>query len=168
MSLISKRSARLAEIDRTIADRRSFEAYLEGQNSAPGFWKDTTNLIAELLAEVGRLDREKETLDPNDDPNDEERVSPAEALQALHRIGEELKIVAQVIAEKLIDHGRQKAPADNAGLPCLYCGEKLERVKIERVSPETSEKEELVDVRVSSRMKRSDLSALRQLLRSFY
>jgi hypothetical protein len=56
-------------------------------------------------------------------------IKVSEALAALKKLSgaeQDLTTLAQFIAERHV----AEAPPENTGLPCLYCGERLQRVNV--------------------------------------
>lgn len=164
MSLISQRTWRLAEIEKFIRDRQAIEAEWKSQERAcpdavrsatacPGLDEEhvkATAVMAELLAALDSADVDETISDP----------SPKLVLEALGRIHRDLKIVSQAVAERVVN----KAPAENAGLPCPYCQEKLPRMDLKRLFVNG---EEVVDVRVSCRANKKELLAITRFLKTF-
>ena len=108
-----------------------------------------------------------------DQPANDARVTVAHALKALTRIREEavsrnalallqsqendLSTLAQFIAER----SQEVAPAENTGLPCVYCGEKLKRLDVQKDDAGD------VVVRISTKVKPSEIKALAKILTMF-
>lgn len=158
MSLINKRTWRLAEIEKMILDRQATEATWPSQKrTAPVLDVEhilATSVMRELLDEVLKLDSQNEI--------DETEANPSTkaTLDALSRIHRDLKIVAQAVAVHLVE----KAPAENTGLPCPYCEQKMPRMDIKRIFLDGGE---VLDIRISDRVDQKKLKAVISFLKNF-
>lgn len=91
-------------------------------------------------------------------------VSVKSALGALKGIqalvGPEGKFLLGTLAQFIAERHVAEAPDSNTGLPCTYCGQKQEKVVIERDG-------DAIVVRVSMRATLNDLKELKKLFTMF-
>lgn len=161
MSLVNKRTWRLAEIEKMILDRQAIEATWSSQERlVPGLDAEhvkATTVMKELLSEVLRLDSQK----AKNEIDETEVPSTKDTLDALGRIHRDLKIITQAVAVRLV----KRAPAENQGLPCPYCEEKLPRLNVERRRA-AGESEEF-GIHISDRVDQKGLKGIISVLKNF-